>query len=334
MSTAPMLASPRGSTVVDRDLKAVNGYVMLAIGLALIALLAWLISTGFDKDGYAISRFWLCLLAILIIAAATAKGLVILQPNESLVCLLFGSYVGTEHRPGLWWVNPFNSKTKVSRRLQTLESGPLKVNDAAGNPVDIGAVVVWRVEDAAKALLEVGSYADYVKAQSETALRRMASVHPYDQVEFEEAVEQGETPATGKSGPDGGPMPGHIQMSTVTLRDGGDAIIETLLKEIRTRMEPIGVLVVEARISHLAYSSEIAGAMLRKQAASAVVAARRMVVKGAVSIVEDALQELDKKHLADALDPERKAAMISNLLVVLVGDREVTPVINTGTLYS
>jgi regulator of protease activity HflC (stomatin/prohibitin superfamily) len=318
MSTAPMLASPRGSTVVDRDLKAVNGYVMLAIGLALIALLAWLISTGFDKDGYAISRFWLCLLAILIIAAATAKGLVILQPNESLVCLLFGSYVGTEHRPGLWWVNPFNSKTKVSRRLQTLESGPLKVNDAAGNPVDIGAVVVWRVEDAAKALLEVGSYTDYVKAQSETALRRMASVHPYDEVEAEEAVEQG----------------GHQPITTVSLRDGGDAIIETLLNEIRTRMAPIGVSVVEARISHLAYSSEIAGAMLRKQAASAVVAARRMVVKGAVSIVEDALRELDQKKLADALDPERKAAMISNLLVVLVGDREVTPVINTGTLYS
>jgi regulator of protease activity HflC (stomatin/prohibitin superfamily) len=135
---------------------------------------------------------------------------------------------------------------------------------------------------------------------------------------------------TGAHRPDGGHMP----LSTVTLRDGGDAIIETLLQEIRTRMEPIGVLVVEARISHLAYSSEIAGAMLRKQAASAVVAARRMVVKGAVSIVEDALRELDEKKLADALDPERKAAMISNLLVVLVGDREVTPVINTGTLYS
>jgi regulator of protease activity HflC (stomatin/prohibitin superfamily) len=274
--------------------------------------------TSFDKDGYALPRIWLFLLAILIIVAALAKGLVILQPNESLVCLLFGSYVGTEHRPGLWWVNPFNSKSKVSRRLQTLESGPLKVNDAAGNPVDIGAVVVWRVEDAAKALLEVGSYADYVKAQSETALRRMASVHPYDEVEAEEAVEQG----------------GHLPMSTVSLRDGGDAIIETLLDEIRTRMEPIGVSVVEARIWHLAYSFEIAGAMLRKQAASAVVAARRMVVKGAVSIVEDALRELDQKKLADALDPERKAAMISNLLLVLVGDREVTPVINTGTLFS
>jgi regulator of protease activity HflC (stomatin/prohibitin superfamily) len=330
VSTTSALAPPRRSTFVDKELHALSGYIMTAIGLVLIAVCSWLMSIGFDTDGYALPRVWFALPAIVMIAVAVAKGLVILQPNESLVCLLFGSYAGTEHRPGLWWVNPFYSKNKISRRLQTLEAGPLKVNDAVGNPVDIGAVVVWRVEDAAKALLEVGSYASYVKAQSETALRRMASVHPYDQVEFEEAVEQGERPAAGTQRPDGGPM----AMSTVTLRDGGDAIVETLLKEIRTRMEPIGVSVVEARISHLAYSSEIAGAMLRKQAASAVVAARRMVVKGAVSIVEDALQELDKKHLADALDPERKAAMISNLLVVLVGDREVTPVINTGTLYS
>jgi regulator of protease activity HflC (stomatin/prohibitin superfamily) len=319
MSTTSALAPPRGSTFVDRELLARNGYIVIAIGLVLIAVCSWLTYIGLGKD--ALSRVWLSLPAIAI-AIAVAKGLVVLQPNKSLVCLLFGSYVGTEHRPGLWWVNPFYSKNKISRRLQTLESGPLKVNDAVGNPVDIGAVIVWRVEDAAKALLEVGSYADYVKAQSETALRRMASVHPYDRVEAEEAIEQSERPVTG------------THLSTVTLRDGGDAIIESLLKEIRTRMEPIGVSVVEARISHLAYSSEIAGAMLRKQAASAVVAARRMVVKGAVSIVEDALKELDQKKLADALDPERKAAMISNLLVVLVGDREVTPVINTGTLYS
>jgi regulator of protease activity HflC (stomatin/prohibitin superfamily) len=321
----PSASAPtRRSTFVDEQLRAGNGYVVIAIGLVLIAVCAWLAYPGLDKAGYAYPGLWFALTAIVIVAAV-AKGLVILQPNESLVCLLFGSYVGTEHRPGLWWVNPFYSKSKISRRLETLEAGPLKVNDAVGNPVDIGAVVVWRVEDAAKALLEVGSYANYVKAQSETALRRMASVHPYDQVEVEEAAE----PAAAHR-PDGGPVP----MSAITLRDGGDAIIETLLQEIRTRMEPIGVAVVEARISHLAYSSEIAGAMLRKQAASAVVAARRMVVKGAVSIVEDALKELDQKKLADALDPERKAAMISNLLVVLVGDREVTPVINTGTLYS
>jgi regulator of protease activity HflC (stomatin/prohibitin superfamily) len=322
MSATSASAPPRHGTVVDKELTAANGYLMTAVGLVLIALCAWLTYNGYDKDGHALPRVWLLLSAIIIIAVAVAKGLVILQPNESLVCMLFGSYVGTEHRPGLWWVNPLNSKNKISRRLQTLEAGPLKVNDAAGNPVDIGAVVVWRVEDAARALLEVGSYADYVKAQSETALRRMASVHPYDEVEAEQALDQQ------------GDRPAAMPISAVTLRDGGDAIVETLLKEIRTRMQPIGVSVVEARISHLAYSSEIAGAMLRKQAASAVVAARRMVVRGAVSIVEDALRELDQKKLADALDPERKAAMISNLLVVLVGDREVTPVINTGTLYS
>jgi regulator of protease activity HflC (stomatin/prohibitin superfamily) len=325
MSATIIPAPPIRRAFVDKELHSGNGYVMLAIGLALIAVACWLAYIGFDVSGHPLGRVWIALAAI-VFAIAILKGLVVLQPNESLVCLLFGSYVGTEHRPGFWWINPFNSKRKVSRRLETLESGPLKVNDAIGNPIDIGAVIVWRVEDAAKALLEVGSYANYVKAQSETALRRMASVHPYDLVEAEEAVGKGERPET--------PDRDHALVSTVSLRDGGDAVVEALLQEIRTRMQPIGVSVLEARISHLAYSSEIAGAMLRKQAASAVVAARRMVVKGAVSIVEDALNELDKKHLAEALDPERKAAMISNLLVVLVGDREVTPVINTGTLYS
>jgi regulator of protease activity HflC (stomatin/prohibitin superfamily) len=152
------------------------------------------------------------------------------QSNESLVCLFFGSYVGTERRPGFWWVNPFNSKKKVSRRLETLECGPLKVNDAVGNPVDIGAVVVWRVEDAAKAVLEAESYASYVKAQSETALRRMASTHPYDQVEVEEAAKQGQLPASlGKE----------ELVSPVTLRDGGDAIADSLLQQIPKRMSPV-----------------------------------------------------------------------------------------------
>ncbi|MBA2400324.1 MAG: SPFH domain-containing protein [Bradyrhizobium sp.] len=312
------------SAFADTELRAVNGYVMLAIGLASIAILCCLSYIGFDPHDGSPTRAWIALSPIVIavlLAIGVVMGFVVLQPNESLVCLLFGSYSGTEHRAGFWWVNPFNSKNNISRRLETLESGPLKVNDAVGNPIDIGAVIVWRVEDAAKALLEVASYTSYVKSQSETALRRMVSVHPYDQVETEEAERQGERPTS-------------AAVSTVSLRDGGDAVIEALLRELRARMEPIGVAVLEARISHLAYASEIASAMLRKQAASAVVAARRMIVRGAVSIVEDALNELDRKKLADALDPERKAAMISNLLVVLVGDREVTPVINTGTLYS
>jgi len=314
----------RRGAVADKELNSRNGYLMLTVCLVLIVLSAWCAWIAFASSEVALYRLGLGAIGI-VVALTLLAGLVILQPNESLVCLLFGSYVGTEHRPGFWWVNPFNSKQKVSRRLETLESGPLKVNDAVGNPVDIGAVIVWRIEDAAKAVLEVVSYQAYVKAQSETALRRTASTHPYDHVEAEEAVKQGAMPVEGD---------GEALISKVTLRDGGEAISENLLKEIRSRMQRIGIAVDEARISHLAYSSEIAGAMLRKQAASAVVAARRLVVKGAVSIVENALSEIDQKQLGEGLDAERRAAMISNLLVVLVGDREVQPVINTGTLYT
>jgi regulator of protease activity HflC (stomatin/prohibitin superfamily) len=325
MSMTTTSSPARRSAVADKELRAGSGFLMLAVGLVLIALSIWFASTAFADNDFAPYRLGLGVVGV-IFGIILLAGLVVLQPNESVVCLLFGSYVGTEHRPGFWWVNPFNSKKKVSRRLETLECGPLKVNDAVGNPVDIGAVIVWRIEDAAKAVLEVVSYQNYVKAQSETALRRMASTHPYDHVEAEEAVKQGAAPAA--------QVEAESLISKVTLRDGGDAISESLLKEIRSRMQPIGIAVDEARISHLAYSSEIAGAMLRKQAASAVVAARRMVVKGAVSIVENALSELEHKKLGEGLDAERRAAMISNLLVVLVGDREVQPVINTGTLYT
>jgi len=318
-TTPPSL---RRGAVADRELWCGNGYAAIVIGLVLVALS--LLAAG----GLALGLrgfFATCLAALAaIVALFVLKGLVVLQPNESLVCLLFGTYIGTQRHAGFWWVNPFYSRRKVSRRLETLECGPLKVNDAIGNPVDIGAVIIWRVEDAAKAVLEVESYATYVKAQSETAVRRMASTHPYDNVELEGAAVAGQSPA---------PDDEAESISRVTLRGGGDAIIESLLTEIRGRMEPVGITVDEARITHLAYSSEIAGAMLRRQAASAVVAARRMVVRGAVSIVDDALRELDRMKIGDTIDPERRAAMISNLLVVLVGDREVTPVINAGTLY-
>src|SRR5258707_3974273 len=205
MSATIMSAPPIRSAFTDKEIHAVSGYVMLAIGLASVAVCCWLVYRGFDPSDGSLVRAWIALSPIgvaIVIAIGVLKWLVVLQPNESLVCLLFGSYVGTEHRPGFWWVNPFNAKRKVSRRLETLESGPLKVNDAVGNPIDIGAVIVWRVEDAAKALLEVGSYANYVKAQSETALRRMASVHPYDRVEAEEAVGQGERPTSEAEKPD------------------------------------------------------------------------------------------------------------------------------------
>jgi regulator of protease activity HflC (stomatin/prohibitin superfamily) len=316
--------------VSDKPLKAFSGYAMLTILIALLAASAWYGTSGIDSKSVDWLRIGVGTLGVLVFFIF-CKGFMVLQPNMSATCMLFGSYVGTEHRPGFWWVNPFNSQKKISRRLVTLECGPLKVNDAVGNPIDIGAVVVWRVEDAAKALLEVGSYENYVKAQSETALRRMASAHPYDLAEIEEAAKQETLPAVGQH-PESARVGEAAEI--VTLRDGSDAISDSLLGQIRDRMKPIGVTVDEARISHLAYSPEIAGSMLRKQAASAVVSARRLIVKGAVSIVEDALDELDRKKLGDGLDPERRAAMISNLLVVLVADREVTPVINTGTLYS
>lgn len=293
--------------VADIPLKLNSGYVMLAVCAAVLAVSAWLLNS-----------FPILGIAAFIAGVFLLKGLAILQPNQSLVCLLFGDYTGTEQRPGLWWVNPFYSRRKVTRRLETLECGPLKVNDAVGNPVDIGAVIVWHIEDAAKATLEVLDYKSYVKAQSETALRRLASSHPYDHVELEESTSA--SPADRKTAEE-----------TLTLRDGGDAISQNLLTELRSRMTTIGVAVDEARISHLAYSAEIASAMLRKQAAGAVVAARRLVVRGAVSIVENALSELDQKKLGEGLDAQRRAALVSNLLVVLVSDREATPVINTGS---
>ncbi len=326
-SSASSPPERQGPAIADRKLFAASGFLMLLLGLALLAfsLFGGVIQAAFlGAAQFSLMSSGLAIFGI-ITAIFILNGLIVLQPNTSLVCLLFGSYAGTWKRAGFWWVNPFYSKTKVSRRLETLECGPLKVNDAVGNPIDIGAVIVWRVQDAAKAILEVKSYAFYVKAQSETALRRMASTHPYDQVEVLEAEkldhEQG---AAAKDAP----------LPAVTLRDGGDAVSESLLSELRKRMDSIGIAVDEARISHLAYSSEIAGVMLRKQAASAVVAARRLLVRGAVSIVEEALGELERKKMGAPLDAGRKADMISNLLVVLVADREATPVINTGAQHS
>lgn len=310
---------PRHHAISDIELAPSGGGTALIVtALFSLAVLAFLIHTGFPLI------FCLFLgLPALLIAILVGKGLVTLTPNHSLVCLLFGRYVGTVHQAGLWWVNPFYTRRDVSRRLVTSECGPLKVNDAVGNPIDIGAVIVWRVDDAARALLEVHAYRDYVQAQTEAALRRMASLHPYDHLEAEAASDHIRVA--------GGARPAK---PSLTLRDGGDALIALLLEELATRMEAVGVAIIEARISHLAYSAEIAGVMLRRQAASAMLAARRLVVRGAVDIVAEALGELERRKLSDALDSERKAAMVSNLLVVLVGDQNVAPVINAGTLYS
>jgi regulator of protease activity HflC (stomatin/prohibitin superfamily) len=231
-------------------------------------------------------------------------GFYMVQPNQSAVLQLFGRYVGTDFVNGLRWANPFYSKQKVSLRVRNFESSKLKVNDHAGNPVDIAAVVVWKVVDSAEAVFEVEDYENFVNIQSEAALRYLASSYPY------EAEKDSE----------------------ISLRSSGSDITDLLRTEIQNRLHKAGVEVIEARISHLAYAQEIASAMLQRQQARAVVMARQQIVEGAVGMVEMALLRLSEKEVVH-LDEERKAAMVSNLLVVLCGDHNVSPVINTGTIY-
>jgi len=231
-------------------------------------------------------------------------GFYMIQPNQSAVLQLFGRYVGTDFNNGLRWANPFFSKQKVSLRVRNFESSKLKVNDHAGNPVEIAAVVVWKVVDSAEAVFEVEDYENFVSIQSEAALRLLASSYPYEAE----------------------------QEQDISLRSSGSEITDLLRTEIQNRLQRAGVEVIEARISHLAYAPEIASAMLQRQQARAVVMARQQIVEGAVGMVETALQRLSEKEVVQ-LDEERKAAMVSNLLVVLCGDHQVSPVINTGTIY-
>lgn len=227
------------------------------------------------------------------------------HPNEAKVLQLFGKYSGTVHDPGLKWSNPFYSKTAVSTRVRNFESGRLKVNDSRGSPIEIAAVVVWKVYDTAEALFEVDDFEEFVQIQSESALRNLSTTFPYEPHEGE----------------------------GVALRSHPAEIAQALREEIQDRLETAGVTVIESRISHLAYSPEIANAMLRRQQASAIIAARKQLVSGAVGMVEMALEELKSGNIVD-LDEERKAAMVSNLLVVLCGEETAKPVVNTGTLYS
>ena len=231
-------------------------------------------------------------------------GFYMVQPNQAAVLQLFGRYVGSDHQTGLRWANPFYSKQRVSLRVRNFESDKLKVNDHAGNPVEIAAVVVWKVVDSAEAVFEVEDYENFVSIQSEAALRFLASSYPY------EAPDE----------------------HALSLRSNGQEIVELLKQEIQARLEKAGVEVLEARISHLAYAPEIASAMLQRQQARAVVMARQQLVEGAVGMVELALARLSEKELVQ-LDEERKAAMVSNLLVVLCGDHQVQPVVNAGSLY-
>jgi regulator of protease activity HflC (stomatin/prohibitin superfamily) len=227
------------------------------------------------------------------------------NPNEGKVITLFGNYVGTEKRPGLWYANPFTVRKRISLRVRNFETGKLKVNDARANPIEIGAIVVWRVVETAEASFEVDDYNQYVHVQSESALRTLASHYPYDSYDDE----------------------------PIALSTHIDEVSAGLAAALRDRLAKAGVEVLEARISHLAYASEIAAAMLRRQQAGAIIAARRKIVEGAVGMVENALELLSEKGVV-ALDEERKAQMVSNLLVVLCSDRDAQPVVNTGTLYA
>jgi regulator of protease activity HflC (stomatin/prohibitin superfamily) len=239
-----------------------------------------------------------------VVVLVCLAGFFVVNPNEGRVLQLFGAYRGTVHEPGLRWANPFYTKKSISLRVRNFESQRLKVNDNDGNPIEIASVVVWKVVDTAEAVFEVDDFENYVKVQSEAAVRNLATRYPYDAHQEDE----------------------------ISLRGSTDVVAGHLKKEIQDRLSRAGVQVIEARISHLAYAAEIAAAMLRRQQAGAVVAARTKIVEGAVGMVELALESLSRSQMV-TLDEERKAAMVSNLLVVLCGEHDVQPVVNTGTLY-
>ena len=282
--------------------KVPSGYLMLAV-LA-VAQLGFAYAIFRAVVVMSIAGLVAAILASVIVAICWA-GLFMVHPNEAKVLQLFGKYVGTAHDPGLKWANPFYAKTAVSTRIRNFESGKLKVNDSRGSPIEIAAVVVWKVFDTAEALFEVDDYEEFVQIQSESALRNLSTTYPYEPHEGEGTA----------------------------LRSHPAVIAQALREEIQDRLEQAGVTVIEARISHLAYASEIANAMLRRQQASAIIAARTQIVAGAVGMVEMALSELKRKGVVE-LDEERKAAMVSNLLVVLCGEEATKPVVNTGTLYT
>jgi hypothetical protein len=282
--------------------KVISGYPVIAVLLAAQLALVYAIYTA----ARAMSPAGL-VAAILgsVFVLVLWAGLFMVHPNEAKVMQLFGKYVGTVHEPGLKWANPLYAKTAVSTRVRNFESGKLKVNDSRGSPIEIAAVVVWKVSDTAEALFEVDDYEEFVQIQSESALRNLSTTYPYEPHEEEGTA----------------------------LRSHPAEIAQALRTEIQDRLEQAGVTVIEARISHLAYSAEIANAMLRRQQASAIIAARRQLVAGAVGMVEMALDELHSNDIVE-LDEERKAAMVSNLLVVLCGEESVRPVVNTGSLYA
>jgi len=281
---------------MEKSFTARSGYLFVVIEFVLLALAI----AGFVSE--------IIIPSVLLVAAFVliAPGFMAIDPNQSYVLILFGAYKGTIKDNGFFWVNPFFVKKKFSLRARNFNSEPIKVNDKLGNPIMIGLVLVWKVEETYRAAFGVDEYEHFVVVQSEAALRKLAGIYPYDNIEDDHAK--------------------------ITLRDGGEEVNSVLENEIRERLEIAGIFVIEARINYIAYAQEIAQAMLKRQQATAIVAARFKIVEGAVSMVEMALAELSKRDIVN-LDEDKKATMVSNLLVVLCGDKEATPVVNTGTLY-
>lgn len=325
----------------ERAVNVHNGWILLPIiillGLGSIVTFIYSIATSDQNGGHPNWPLFIGGLLGFALAVVLVQGFFTLQPNEARVLILFGKYKGTVRESGFHWGNPFYSngakgigfkavlraaatkeklpepapstkqgaRNKISLRVRNLNSDKLKVNDKRGNPIEIAAVIVWRVQDTAQAMFDVDDYENYIRIQSESAIRHLASAYPYD----------------------------HGEENEITLRSGVDDVSQALRQELQARLDKAGVVVEEARLTHLAYAPEIAQAMLRRQQAEAVIAARRKIVHGAVSMVEMALQDLADKKVVQ-LDDERRASMVSNLMVVLCGESEVHPVVNTGTLYS
>ncbi len=282
-----------------------NGFAAITYGLGLAMAAAVLVVRAPTPLGFA--------MAVLAVLAALwfLTGLYTLNPNQAALLKLFGKYRGSDRKDGLRWSNPFYTRTKVSTRAHNFNSEKLKVNDLRGNPIEIAAAIVWRVEDTARCSFDVENFESYVLTQAEAAVRHLASSYAYDNLE----------------------EPGHAGTHEITLRSGGDQVGAALRHELQARFSLAGVEVLDAKLTHLAYAPEIAGAMLRRQQAQAIISARSLIVQGAVGMVELALSGLQERGLVD-LDDERKAAMVTNLLVVLCSDHDAQPVVNTGTLYT
>ena len=280
---------------MEKIVKPFSGYLMVLVAIALIPATAFSFINQIHVLGLVFGLGFILIL----------PGFFTLQPNKAMVLILFGAYKGTVKANGFFWVNPFMTKNKISLRVRNFENKPLKVNDKIGNPVMVGTIVVWQVEDTFKATFEVEDYENFIHLQSDAAVRKMAGKYPYDDFEAENAE--------------------------ITLRSGVEDVNHSLEAEISERLHHAGIKVIEARISHLAYSSEIASAMLQRQQATAIVAARRKIVDGAVGMVEMALEDLKIKGIIE-FEEEKKAAMVSNLMVVLCSDRAASPVLNVGTL--